>query len=275
MFTLARVCGAVLATSLVVHAPAHAEWFGGIGVVSDNIERGVSQSERKASVNATLGLRHAAGAYASLGVASVSDTQYVGSDGYKLMPELGWSLADLGQHKDWRAGVSLRGQVFPGARGTWFGNLPPRLQAQAAQANSSDYGTLEIVGSVGWKLATLSVAHSLTDYLGVSATETGPAGDRVIDSKGTTYVALDVDWPLNDMLMLSAGAGRLNVPNFDGLSYTDWRIGASLQALGLRWGLQASGSDADGARYRLRQQRGSTTNGAGDARVTASVGWSF
>jgi Bacterial protein of unknown function (Gcw_chp) len=273
MVTLARVCGAVLATGLAFHATARADWFGGIGVTSDNIERGISQSDRQASVNATLGLRHAAGAYASLGVASVSDTQYLGSDGYKLMPELGWSFADLDQNKDWRAGVFLRGQIFPGARGPWFGNLPPRVQAQAVRANSSNYGTLELGGSLSWKFATLSVSRSLTDYLGVSATESGPTGDRVIDSKGTTYVALDIDWPLNDMLTLSAGAGRLTVPNFDGLSYTDWRLGAWLQALGLRWGLQASGSDADGTRYRLRRQSGS--NSAGDARVTASVGRSF
>jgi hypothetical protein len=273
MHNLARLGGALLAAGLFFHAPAHAEWFGGIGITSDNIGRGVSQSNRKASVNATLGLRHAAGAYASMGIASVSDLQFVGSNGYKLMPELGWAFADLGKNKDWRAGLSLRGQLFPGARGPWFGSLPPRLQAQAALANSSDYGTLELGASLGWKAVTLSVSRSLTDYLGLSATQAGSAGQRVIESKGTTYIGLDVDWPLNDALTLSAGAGRLHVPNFDGLSYTDWRLGASLQARGLRWGLQTSGSDADGARYRLRNR--SDGSSAGDAQVTASVGWSF
>jgi hypothetical protein len=272
MRTLARVGSALLAAGLLTQLPARAEWFGGVGVTSDNIERGVSQSERKGSANATLGLRHAAGAYARLGVASVSDTQYAGSDGYKLAPEVGWAFAELGQAKDWRAGLSLRGQVFPGARGPWFGSLPPRLQAQAAQADSSDYGTLELGGSIGWKLATLSISRSLTDYLGVSATVSGPAGRKVFDSKGTTYLGLDVDWPVSDGLTLSAGAGRLRVPNFDGLGYTDWRLGASLEAWGLQWGVQASGSDADGARYRLRHQ---SSNSAGDARLTASVGWSF
>jgi Bacterial protein of unknown function (Gcw_chp) len=270
MRTLARVGSALLAAGLLTHPCARAEWFGGVGLISDNIERGVSQSDRKASVNAQLGLRHAAGAYASLGVASVSDTQYIGSDGYKLVPEIGWSFAELGQTKDWRAGLSLRGQLFPGARGPWFGSLPPRLQAQA---NRSDYGTLELGGSLGWKIVTLSLSRSLTDYLGLSATQTGPAGDKVIDSKGTTYVGLDVDWPVNDTFTLSAGAGRLHIPNFDGLSYADWRLGASLQAAGLRWGVQASGSDADGTRYRRRDR--SSNSSAGDTRLTASVGWSF
>jgi hypothetical protein len=273
MRTLARVGSALLAAGLLAHTPARAEWFGGVGITSDNIERGVSQSDRKASFNAQLCLRHAAGAYASVGIASVSDAQYVGSDGYKLVPEVGWSFAELGQTKDWHAGLSLRGQFFPGARGPWFGNLPPRLQAQAARATSSNYGTLELGGSIGWKLATLSISRSLTDYLGVSATETGAAGQRVIDSKGTTYLGLDVDWPVNDALTLSAGAGRLRVPNFDGLGYADWRLGLSLKAGGLRWGVQASGSDADGARYRRRSQ--SSGSNAGDAKLAASVNWSF
>lgn len=112
--------------------------------------------------------------------------------------------------------------------------MPPRLQAQEVQANRSDYGTLEIGGSIGWKLATLSVSRSLADYLGVSATETGPAGQKIIDSKGTTYIGLDIEWPISDTFALAAGVGRLRVPNFDGLGYTDWRVGASWQAVGLR-----------------------------------------
>jgi hypothetical protein len=58
-----------------------------------------------------------------------------------------------------------------------------------------------------------------------------------------------LDWPVNDALTLSAGAGRL------------------------RWGVQASGSDADGARYRRRSQ--SSGSNAGDAKLAASVNGSF
>lgn len=141
------------------------------------------------------------------------------------------------------------------------------------QANSSDYGTLELGGTVGWKIVTLSVARSITDYFGLSATQTGPAGDKAIASKGTTYVGLDIDWPVSDSVTLSTGTGRLHVPNFDGLSYADWRVGASLQAAGLRWSLTATGSDADGTRYRLRN-RGTGSN-AGGAMVSVSLGWSF
>jgi hypothetical protein len=262
-----------ICTALLVAATApcnaQAQWFGGLGLTSDQIERGVSQSDRSASFDAHVGWRHRAGAYARLGVATVSDQQFIGSDGYKLMPELGWAFNELGPAKEARASVSLRGQVFPGARGAWFSALPPRLQAQAAQLSASDYGTLEANASIGWRAATLSVSHSLTDYLGLSARTA--AGQRVVDSKGTTYVALDFDVPVGDQLTLSAGVGRLRVPNFDGFSYTDWRLGASLRAASLDWGLRVSGSNAEPLRWRTSS--GDSTSGS--ARLAASVGWSF
>jgi hypothetical protein len=263
------IASALLVAAALTPIAAHAEWFGGVGLSSDHIERGVSQSDRSASVDAHLGVRHRAGAYASLGVATVSDEQFTGSDGYKLVPELGWAFNELGDAKDGRFALSLRGQVFPGARGAWFSQLPPRLQAQAAQLEASDYGTLEANASIGWKVATLSVSHSLTDYLGLSARTA--AGQRVVDSKGTTYLALDFDVPVGDTLTLSAGVGRLRVPNFDEFSYTDWRVGATLRAWSLDWGLHATGSNADGLRWRTRD--GASTSGS--ARLAASVAWSF
>lgn len=257
------------------YAQSSFSWFGGAGLTSDRIERGVSQSDRKASVDAQLGLRDgASGLYAALGVASVSDQQYVGSDGYKLMPEIGWAHS-FGADGDGRAGVLLRGHVFPGARGPWFGGLPPRAQTAALQANASDYQTAEAGVSVGWKVLTLSLTRSLTDYFGLSATEVSPGGSRVLDSAGTTYVGLDIDWPLAERFSLALGGGRLTVPNFESLGYTDWRAGMSYQMQSFRFSLQASGSDASSAGYRLRRRNGDETTNAGDTAVTASLAWSF
>jgi Bacterial protein of unknown function (Gcw_chp) len=257
-------------------AHARAEWSGSLGLASDNIERGVSQSDRQPSVNASVLWRHSAGAYVSLGAASVSRDQFVGSDGYKLMPELGWAGTF---DNDWRAGVLLRGQYFPGARGPWFGNLPPALQNRVVQAKDSDYATLEVGASLGWKLATLSITRALSDYLGLAATDAGPVGKRVIESKGTLYVGLDVDWPVTEQISLSAGAGRLRIPNFDALGYTDWRVGATAKGWGLSWGVQASGTNANAANYRLRDRlvgaaTGTGKNAGGNA-LTASVKWLF
>jgi uncharacterized protein (TIGR02001 family) len=261
---------ALCVVGLAACSAAQADWSGAVNLTSDNIERGVSQSDRKPTLIANLIWRVPAGVYANLGASGVSKEQYVGSDGYKLMPEIGWA-GEFSQNADWHAGASLRGQYFPGARGPWFGSLPAPLQNRMQQSTPSNYGTLEIGGSLGWKMATFSVTRSLTDYLGLAATETGPRGDRVIQSKGTMYVGLDVDWPLNDIVSLNAGLGRLNVPNFDELGYTDWRVGVTARALGLRWGLQASGSNAGTANYRLRSHPPYAASNATGRTVVVSV----
>lgn len=248
---------------------AQAQGFGGLRLDSDRVERGVSTSERRPSAGAHLGWRHASsGISASLGVASLSDEVYVGSDGYTLRPELAWDLA-FGSEQAWRAGLALRGQYFPGAWGAWSGSLPPTAQGRLQRAAESDYGTLELAATLGWRYATLTVARSLTDYLGLASTETGPTGTRVIESKGTTYVGLDLEWPLTQTLALRAGAGQLRVPNFEALDYSDWRLGLALQALGLEWGLQASGSNAAAA-WQPRRRAGSSS---GDSTETNGRAW--
>jgi hypothetical protein len=271
----ARQIGSVLClAALLAGLPAQAEWSGALGLASDNIDRSMSQSDRSASASASLAWRHASGVGASLGVSSVSQAQFVGSDGYKLVPEVGWS-GDVGPPGAWRAGLFLRGQVFPGARGPWFGSLPPPAQGRTVQATDSDYSTAEVGASLGWKVATLSVTRSITDYLGLAATETGPLGDRVVESKGTTYVGLDVDWPVNDAVSVSAGVGRLAVPNFEGLGYTDWRVGAAARAWGVRFGLQASGSNANSSRYGLRSRSAAGGSATAGTALVASAAWLF
>jgi hypothetical protein len=258
---------AAFGLALAAAAAPRAEVFGHVTLASDNIERGVSQSDRRPSLSALLGARHgASGLYAQLGAASVSDRQYLGSDGYQLRPELGWAR----EADKWRFGLALNAQLFPGARGPWLGSLPERLQPRALTLQTSDYSTVEARAMLGWKFATLSVSRSLTDYLGLSATETGPLGTRVIESKGSTYVTLDLAWPITERTTLSAAVGRLSVPNFEGLSSTDWRLGASTLAWGLSWALEASAGQ-DGA----SAWRPASRSGESSARVQASVGWSF
>ncbi len=253
---------------------ARADWFGHVELRSDQIERGVSQSDHRAGLAAALGWSHRSGAYGSLGIASVSDAQFSGSAGYKLTPEIGWQH-DIDPH--WTAGMLLRGQLFPGARGRWYGSLSPRLPSRTLQLEESDYGTAELGLSLGWRWFTLSWSRSLTDYLGVSAIESETSGQNLrqtlLESTGTQYLALDTAWPIGERVTLSAGIGRLKVPHFETLSYTDWRVGLNLASGALQWGLQASGSSATSDAYRAAS-RSEGRNSASNT-VSASVRWSF
>lgn len=257
-----------------INVPAHADVFGHIELAGDHIERGISQSDHRGSLSVGLGYAHHSGVQVSLAATTVSDTQFEGSAGYKLAPELAWN-GELAP--DWHAGVALRGQIFPGAKGSWYGTLPPRVQARTLQAQSSNYGTAEFGLSLGWKWLTLSWTRALTDYLGASAVESEGTGSALrqtlLESTGTQYAALDLAWPATDRVTLTAGVGRLHVPNFDALGYTDWRLGATLEYAGLRWGLQATGSNASADTYRNPRRPDDKTS-AGTT-VSASVGWHF
>jgi len=252
--------------------PAHAEWSGQVELLSNAVERGVSESDGQGAASAGLQWTHQSGVRASLTATTVSDLQYTRSDGYKLAPEIGWEH-HFGD--GWRSDIALRGQVFPGAQGSWYGSLPPRVQGRVQEPQETDYGTAEFALALGWRWATLSWSRSLTDYLGASAVETDSFGaaqrQTLLESTGTQYVALDLAWPATDTLTVTAGVGRLTVPNFDGLNYVDWRLGLSLRGLGLHWGLQAGGSNASTEAYR---RRGSDHNNAGNT-LSASVGWHF
>jgi hypothetical protein len=264
---------AVLSLLALGASSAQAQWFGSAALSSNHVERSISQSGGDPTVQAGLGWRHASGVAASLGLATVSKDDFVGSDGYKLMPEIAWSIGPAGAA--WHGGVSLRGQYFPGAFGAWFGKLPPAAQSRVQQVRESNYGTLELGASVGYEWATLSWVRSLTDYLGLAAKETGPLGTKVLESKGTTYLGLDLEWPLGERFTLSTGIGRLSVPNFDRLSYGDWRLGLTAKAWDLVWALQASGNDADKDAYRPRARGASKPESSAAHTLTVSVALQF
>ncbi len=231
-------------------APAQAgSWFGSVGLTSDRIERGLSQSDRSPSWDASAGWRSEAGLYGSLGATGTRQNQYPGSAGYRLLPEAGWS-GELDEGGEWRAGGALKAQLFPGARA----------------AGGGAYATTELAASLGWRIATLSLSRSFGDYLGLRESPLPAAAQRERRSQGTTYVALDFEVPLNDTYTLSAGAGRLRVPELDRYGYTDWRLGLDARFDALTLSLLASGSSAE---------RGAWQQAGDSATVVLAAKWRF
>jgi hypothetical protein len=262
MRTICRTALA-LAGAASLALPVHAQWYGDVSLATERVERGQSVSEGRPSAAATLGWRSGgSGLYASLGMATVSDERFAGSDGYQLQPTLGWGWT----RDKWRAGAWLSHTAYPGAEGPWFGVLPPRLQALGLQPKTTDYGTTEAALQVGWSAFTLTWARALSDYQGLAFSS--PRGAPSSGSRGTTYLALDIALPVGERVMLGAGAGRLTVPDVDSLDYTDWRVSAAINAAGLRWALRIGGSDAS-VDWRSRSRSGDSTQ------VTASATWSF
>ncbi len=250
---------------------------GQVGINSDDRERGVSQSAADPSAHASVEFSHRAGAYFGLGVASVSDSQYTGGSGVELTPSLGWRFA---LDDDWAMDFGLNGNVYPGASGareSQLAALPPAVahRIRAASADTS-YDTAQISAALNFRDLEFRASHALTDYLGASydtSTRLGQAQTKAVDTKGTTYLELNYRWPVAQRWTLSAHLGRLHVPNIEGLDYTDWQLGASVQAWGLDWSLAYSATNAQTVMYRVIH--GTREVDLSGSTVLASVDWKF
>ncbi len=250
---------------------------GGVGLSTDYRERGVSQSTTDPSAHANIEFAHRAGAYLGLGVASVSDTQYTGGSGVELTPSFGWRFAP---NEDWAWDVGIDGNLYPGATGAreaQLAGLPPAV-AERIRANSTDrsFDTVQISAGGSYRGFELRVSRSLTDYFGASydtSTRAGQVQSKAVETKGTTYLELNYRHALGERWTWSAHVGRLHVPDLDALDYTDWQIGASVDALGLNWSLAYTATNAQSGVYRVRG--GTREYDLSSDAVLAAVNWSF
>ncbi len=180
---------------------------GNIGVFSNYIFRGTTQTTEDLAVQGGLDYAHANGFYAGTWGSNVS-----------------W-LGDLALY----TGSSLELDLYGGYKGTFgksdFGydvgaiyyyypgdKLPGVINANTA----------EIYGALSWKWLSAKLSYSLTDYFGYNK------------SDGSTYLDLSANYPLGETgVTLQGHVGFLKVEgktggasNDDLFGYTDWKVGA-------------------------------------------------
>jgi hypothetical protein len=263
------------------HPAVAAEGLAGtLTLASEQVERGVSQSGGQASLAADLNWAHRSGAYLGLGLASV-DTEQFGGARVQWSPRLGWRLGFGDAQRPSTVAVGLSGHYFPGADGQRAGALPPRVSGTlGTQAQRTDFATVELNLALSHAGFTLALDRALTDYYGIGeeSVQTGPVGqgvpNKLAGSVGSWHVGLSYYQAFGECCAAWAGIGRQVIKNFGDLDYTDWTLGASLNALGLVWALDGSGNNAKGEFWRLQRGSGETRELAA-ARVTASVTWEF
>ncbi|MEO5349861.1 MAG: TorF family putative porin [Magnetococcus sp. YQC-3] len=215
-----------------------------MGVVSNYIFRGQSQTWNKPAFQGGVDYAHADGWYAGLWASNISDRQYAG----------GWAELDYyggfnGKfNNDWSWTLGVNGVYYPSAN---YDRVNPAVAVNGDQS----YDNFEVNAGLGYKWITLKVYASLTDYFGAN-TRTGYKSD----SKGTTYWDLSANVPLPEAyftkdVTLPLHIGRteypttLAVPAAGGGTnpdYTDYKIGIS-KGLEEGWSLSAAYTYADGA----------------------------
>ena len=207
-----------------------------VGVFSEYIFRGISQTAGKPAVQGGFDYAHASGFYLGTWASNVS---WLEDFGAYNRSSLEWDF--YGGYKstigdsDFTYDVGTLYYYYPGSRNSGYYNAD----------------TWEIYGGIGWKWASAKFSYNLKDYFG--ARPTGAKTD------GTWYLDLGAAYPLGESgVSLIAHYGILDVDN-DGsgstkASYEDWKLGASYTVpegvlKGLEVGAYYSGNNAESGFY--------------------------
>lgn len=171
---------------------------GNVGIYSQYVFRGLSQSDEEPALQGGFDYSHASGLYAGVWGSSIS-----------------W-LKDFGIYDE---GGSLELDIYGGYRGTigevgydvgllqyWYpGDTAPGMV---------DADTTEIYAGVSWKWLGAKLSYSLGDTFGVD------------DADGTYYLDLYANVPVTEKLVLGLHYGKqeFDGPADDDASYDDWKI---------------------------------------------------
>lgn len=209
---LATISAATLAqTPAAPEAPSEHTVSANIGLFSEYIFRGISQTAGEPAVQGGFDYAHSSGFYAGTWATNIS-----------------W-LEDFGAYNrssmEWDFYLGFK-NAFPGAEdfsydfGLLYYYYPGRKNPGVVSAD-----TLELYGSIGWKWISAKLSYTLSDdYFG-----TRPIGRK---SDGSIYSEANVAYPIEDTgFTILAHVGYLDLHN-DGsgdsrAGNTDWRLGVS------------------------------------------------
>ncbi|MBF0184953.1 MAG: hypothetical protein HQM06_11270 [Magnetococcales bacterium] len=190
-----------------------------IGVVSNYIFRGLTQTWDKAALQAGVDYSHANGWYAGLWGSSISDKQY--ADGWMELDLYGGYNGKF--NDDWGWTVGVLGVYYPSA--DYHKATPP------PSAKSQSYDNAELNAGISYQWVSAKVSVAVTDYFGANSNSGYKEG-----SKGTTYWDLTANIPLPEEtftkdVTIPVHIGRTNYTTDTAAgidpSYTDYKVGIS------------------------------------------------
>lgn len=198
--------GLVSASACAADAPASPHTFAGnIGVTTDYIFRGISQSQHKPALSGGVDYSHSSGLYAGTWL---SNQGWVNAGGpYKTNSSLEWDI--YGGYKG-TAGevgydVGLIHYYYPGDK----------------IANTVSPDTTEAYVAASWKMLTLKYSHAISDYFIAWGTQ------GVTKTQGSNYLELNASHDLGDGWGLIGHVGKQEVNNVPAASYSDWKVGVT------------------------------------------------
>ena len=191
---------------------------GNVGIVSDYLFRGISQTHGKPAIQGGLDYAHESGLYAGIWGSSIS---WVSDAQNRSVPT---EIDIYGGYKntfgggDWNYDVGVITYNYPGSRST-----PANYSAKA--------DTVEVYGAIGWKWLTAKYSHAVSShfigwYGGSGGTDTSK------NTRGSGYFELNANYELMPTWNLIGHIGHQKVHNYQksgdtNASYTDWKVGVT------------------------------------------------
>jgi uncharacterized protein (TIGR02001 family) len=236
---LAALSGTALAQTPAAAAaptPVHTV-TANVGLFSEYIFRGISQTGGKPALQGGFDYAHASGVYLGTWASNIS---WLEDFGVYSRSSLEWDV--YGGFKNTIDGTEITYDV-----GLLYYYYPGRRVTGAVKVD-----TFEAYGSVGWRWISGKLSYTLSDdYFGAR-----PTGQK---TRGTMYWEANVTYPILETgVSLLAHYGYLDVDDDASgdakVGYSDWRLGVSYTipdgpVKGLEVGAYYSGNDAKRAFY--------------------------
>lgn len=200
-----------------------------VGIFSEYIFRGITQTAGKPAVQGGFDWAHSSGFYAGTWGSNIS---WLEDFGLYSKSSLEWDF--YGGYKN----------TFPGAEdffydiGTIYYYYPGSRFEGVVNAD-----TWEVYGALGWKWISAKASYSGTDYFGVA------------NSDGSWYFDVTATYPFADTgFALIGHYGHLRVEHNSLASYDDWKAGVSYTVpegvlKGIEFGAYYSGNNANSGFY--------------------------
>lgn len=221
----------------VIPASAHTV-TANVGLFSDYLYRGISQTNAKPAIQGGFDYAHSSGLYAGVWGSSISwltdSPTITGATNSQLELDtyFGFKNSLAG---DFSYDIGFLRYNYPAS---YMATLPPG----AAKADTD-----EIYGALGYKFVTAKLSYSLGNTFGID------------HSRGATYIDLSANYPMADTgFTVSAHVGKQTYKGMvaDGLmaanstpTYTDYKVGVTKDISGFVIGLVYSSTNANRTQY--------------------------
>lgn len=213
---IAVAVAAALAAPLTVFAQAAASPVSfNVGVVSDYLFRGISQTHGGPALQGGVDYAHPSGLYVGAWASNISWVKNWLGKGSTEIDVYGGYKSTFGGG-DWTYDIGLISYNYPG-----HGNASP--------GNLANPNTQEVYAALGYKWLTAKYSHATSSHF--VGWYGGPAYDK--DTRGSGYLELNAAYDLGDGWGLSGHLGHQKVKNsvtvgaISDASYSDWNIGVT------------------------------------------------